>query len=66
MAHALCQVLEHGGSLQSFYVGVPGAGALDALFLMPLVMAAVIAYAALGCGVTASYCRRSSAASSAR
>ncbi len=45
MAHALCQVLEHGGSLQSFYVGVPGAGALDALFLMPLVMAAVIAYA---------------------
>lgn len=45
MTHAFCQSLERGGSLRHFYLGVGGAGALDALFLMPLMTAAVVAYA---------------------
>ncbi|HTS54991.1 MAG TPA: hypothetical protein VMH26_17095 [Burkholderiales bacterium] len=42
---ALSRALECGAPLSGFYVGVGGAGARDALFLLPLLTAAAVAYA---------------------
>ena len=45
VTHAFCQFLECGGRLDEFYLGVGGAGILDALFLVPLVTALIVGYA---------------------
>jgi len=44
MLHALTRALMTGGSLETFYWGVGGAGVNDSLFIMPLLTALVIAY----------------------
>ena len=46
VTRALCHALECGARLDQFYVGVGGAGIFDALFLIPLLTAASVAYAA--------------------
>jgi hypothetical protein len=46
VTHALCRALECGVPLDQFYLGVGGAGAQDALVLVPLLTAATVAYAA--------------------
>jgi hypothetical protein len=46
MMHAFCHSLEAGESLASFYNGVGGAGATDALLLVPVVTALFVSYAA--------------------
>ena len=46
MACALLRTPESGVSLSDFYVGVGAAGMRDALFLLPLLTAAAVAYAA--------------------
>ena len=46
MACALSRTLESGGPISGFYVGVGAAGIRDALFLLPLLTAAAVAYAA--------------------
>jgi hypothetical protein len=46
MLHALHYALESGASITGFYLGVGGAGAADALVLVPLLTAATVAYAA--------------------
>ena len=45
VTRAFCFALECGRPLEEFYVGVGGAGLLDALFIMPLLTAAVVGYA---------------------
>ena len=42
---AFCRHLESGEPLDRFYIGVGGAGALDALFLIPLFTALAVGYA---------------------
>ena len=46
VAHALCRALECDEGLERFYLGVGGAGAGDALVLVPLLTALTAAYAA--------------------
>ena len=46
MTCALLRALESGAPISSFYVGVGAAGMRDALFLLPLLTAAAVAYAA--------------------
>jgi hypothetical protein len=46
VTHALCRAIECDAPLYQFYVGVGGGGAGDALFLLPIMTAAVVAYAA--------------------
>lgn len=46
VTHALCRMLECDLPLSQFYVGVGGAGLKDALFLLPLMTAAAVAYGA--------------------
>jgi len=45
VTRALCRTLECDSLLSQFYVGVGGAGWGDALFLLPLMTAAAVAYA---------------------
>lgn len=45
VASALCRALECGVDVEQFYRGVGGAGASDALVLVPLVTAFTVAYA---------------------
>jgi hypothetical protein len=45
VTHALCRAIECGVPLYQFYVGVGGAGWRDALFLLPLITAAMVMYA---------------------
>ena len=45
VSYALSRTLECGAPLSHFYVGVGGAGFRDALFLLPLLTAAAVAYA---------------------
>jgi len=44
MLHALTRAFMTGGSLETFYWGVGGAGMRDSLFIMPLLTALMIAY----------------------
>jgi len=46
MTRAMCRMLECDIPLWQFYIGVGGAGARDALFLLPLMTAAAVAYGA--------------------
>jgi hypothetical protein len=46
VTRALCRTLECDIPLSQFYVGVGGAGLRDALFLLPLMTAAAVAYGA--------------------
>jgi hypothetical protein len=46
VTRALCWALECGAPIEQFYVGVGGAGARDALVLVPLLTAGSVAYAA--------------------
>jgi len=46
VTHALRRALEFGVPSDQFYLGVGGAGAQDALVLVPLLTAATVAYAA--------------------
>jgi len=46
VAHALCRALVCGADMESFYVGIGGAGAGDGLVLVPLLTAAAVAYLA--------------------
>jgi hypothetical protein len=46
VTRALCWALECGMPIDQFYLGVGGAGARDALVIMPLLTAAIVAYAA--------------------
>ena len=46
VTRALCRALECGVPLDQFYLGVGGAGARDALLVVPLLTAAMVAYAA--------------------
>jgi len=46
VTRALCRALECGVPLDQFYLGIGGAGAQDALVLVPLMTAATVAYAA--------------------
>jgi hypothetical protein len=45
VTRAFCYALECGKPLEEFYVGVGGAGLLDALFIVPLLTAGVVGYA---------------------
>jgi hypothetical protein len=44
VTHALCRALECDVPLDQFYLGIGGAGARDALLLVPLLTAAMVAY----------------------
>jgi hypothetical protein len=46
MTCALLRTLESGASVSGFYLGVGAAGMRDALFLLPLLTAVAVAYAA--------------------
>ena len=46
MMHALCRSLELDNSIEGFYSGIGGAGATDALSLVPLITAMMVSYAA--------------------
>ena len=50
VTHALCRAIECDAPLYQFYVGVGGGGWRDALFLLPLMTAAVVMYAATRIG----------------
>ena len=50
VTHAFCRALECDAPLAQFYVGVGGAGLRDALFLLPLLTAAAVAYATMRMG----------------
>jgi len=50
VTHALCRALECDAPLAQFYVGVGGAGFRDALFLLPLLTAAAVAYGTMRIG----------------
>lgn len=50
VTRALCRALECDAPLAQFYVGVGGAGLRDALFLLPLLTAAAVAYAGMRMG----------------
>jgi hypothetical protein len=50
VTRALCWTLECDSLLSQFYVGVGGGGWRDALFLLPLMTAAAVAYAAARIG----------------
>jgi hypothetical protein len=46
VTRALCWALECGMPIEQFYLGVGGAGARDALLVVPLLTAVIVAYAA--------------------
>jgi hypothetical protein len=50
VTRAFCMALECDAPLDQFYEGVGGAGSHDALFLLPLLTAAAVAYAAMRMG----------------